>query len=67
MVGIAAFALPVKLKGTQKRMAEAAVGTKSLGAMFAAALAAPDKISRHKQSLRFYSFAQAEGTMRGTR
>ena len=36
--------LPVKLNGTQKIMAEAAVGTKSLRAMFAAALAAPDKI-----------------------
>ena len=44
MVGIAAFASLVKLKGTQKIMAEAAVGTKSLGAMFAAALAALDKI-----------------------
>ena len=44
MVGIAAFALPVKLNGTQKILAEAAIGTKSLRAMFAAALAAPDKI-----------------------
>jgi len=32
--------LPVKLKGTQKKMAEAAVGTKTLGTMFAAV---PDK------------------------
>jgi len=39
--------LPVKLKGTQKKMAEAAVGTKSLGTMFAAV---PDKKQESKQS-----------------
>jgi len=42
-VGNAEATLPVKLKGTQKRMAGAAVGTKSLGTLFAAARAASDK------------------------
>ena len=42
-MGNAEATLPVKLKGTQKKMAEAAVGTKSLGTMFAAASAVPAK------------------------
>ena len=48
-MGNAEATLPIKLKGAQKKNAEAAVGTKSLDQMFSSVV--PDKKKESKQSI----------------